>query len=114
MVQVSFSPMEVIYNNIEDILTPVKFIKNNKGVLYGNVSCSIDIETSSFYYNSYGETKKECPLIKKGKKYIPDPEWKKGGCMYMYGIGINGKVVIHRTYEELKEDINKIVLCLDV
>lgn len=109
LVQVSFSPMEVIYNNIEDILTPVKFIKNNKGVLYGNVSCSIDIETSSFYYNSYGETKKECPLIKKGKNYIPDPEWKKGGCMYMYGIGINGKVVIHRTYEELKEDINKIV-----
>ena len=112
--QVNFSPMEVMYKNIEDILTPVKFIKNNKGIEYANVSCSIDIETSSFYYNSYGETRKDQPLIQKGKNKIPDPDWKKGGCMYMYGIGINGKVVIKRTYDDLKSDINKIAKYYDL
>ena len=101
--------MEVMYNSIEDILTPVRFIKNNKGVEYANVSCSIDIETSSFYYDPDGNVRKDQPMIQKGDKMIPDPKWKKGGCMYMYGIGINGKVVIHRTYDELIKDINRIV-----
>ena len=76
-----------MYNSIEDILTPVRFIKNNKGVEYANVSCSIDIETSSFYYDPDGNVRKDQPLIQKGDKMIPDLKWKKGGCMYMYGIG---------------------------
>lgn len=108
-VQVNFSPMEVMYKSVDDILTPVKFYKNNKGIEYGNVACSIDIETSSFYFNDNGDVCKYPPLIKKGNNTIPDPSYKKGGCMYMYGIGINGKVVIHRTYDELIKDINKIV-----
>ena len=105
----NFLPMEVMYKSIDDILIPVKFIKNNKKIEYANVSCSIDIETSSFYYNDQGETLKHQPMIKKGNHMIPDPNWKKGGCMYMYGIGINGKVVIHRTYEDMIKDLNKIV-----
>lgn len=102
--------MEVMYKSIDEILIPVKFIKNNKGIEYANVSCSIDIETSSFYFNGdTGEIRKYPPMIKKGSILIPDPKWKKGGCMYMYGIGINGKVVIHHTYEEMISDLKRIV-----
>lgn len=88
-----------MYKSIDDILTPVKFIKNNKGVSYGDVACSIDIETSSFYYNLNGDV----------AKYPLNPDYKKGGCMYMFGIGINGKVAIMRTYDELVKSIDRVV-----
>jgi len=67
------------YNDIKDILTPVKSYKK-KGIEYLNVACSFDIETSSYYE---GDNKR--------------------ATMYMWGFGINGKVVIKRTWQEFIE-----------
>lgn len=76
--------MELNYNiysikNIDVLLDEFDFIKNNKGYEYANIPCVIDIESSSFYLSS-------C----------------KQSIMYAFVIGINGKCIIGRTYEELK------------
>ena len=79
-----------ISTNIENILDneykKIKKKKNKEIINYLNIIASFDIETSSFY-------------IKKEKQAI----------MYAYGIGINGKVKIGRTWDEFLEDINKII-----
>ena len=51
--------------------------KKRKGATYIDVPFSFDIETSSFYQNN-----------------------EKRATMYMWGLGINGKVIIGRTWEE--------------
>ena len=73
------------FKNIEDILTPVNTYKHKK-IEYLNVASSFDTETSSFYQNKI-----------------------KRACMYLWGFGINGKVYVGRTYEELKRVLFKVV-----
>lgn len=65
------------YDNIDDILTPVKSFKY-KGVDYLNVACAFDTETSSFYIDN-----------------------QKRACMYLFGIAINGKCYVGRTYDDM-------------
>lgn len=74
-----------IYHDVKEILTPVKSYKK-KGVEYLNVASSFDIETSSFY----------------------DKDGNKRACMYMWGLGINGKVIIKRTWQEFVKCLNVI------
>ena len=57
----------------------IHFVKNNQRVQYGNVACTLDLETTSFYV---GEEKR--------------------ALMYAGTIGINGIQYLFRTYEELK------------
>lgn len=55
-----------------------------KGSFY-NVPCAFDIETSSFLHNGY-----------------------KRACMYVWQLGINGAVIIGRTWDEFYEVIERI------
>jgi len=102
------------YANITDIELILKYAvnektdlkKNNKGKYYYNLPVSFDIETSSFYrdldgriYNYEEKTK----LHVKQQK-----ELEKIGLMYVWQFGINGYVIIGRTFDELKELLNKI------
>ena len=57
----------------------VKTVKNNKGISYFNIPAAFDIETSSFYEN--GE-----------KRAIP----------YIWQFGLNGNVIIGRSFEDLQ------------
>lgn len=75
-----------IYQSIDELLTDIPFIRNNKRIEYANVPCTIDIESSSFYTEN-----KE-----------------KRGIMYAFVIGINGKTYIGRTYKELWESMDRI------
>ena len=59
--------------------------------MYANVSCAFDIETSSFYQN-------------KEKKAI----------MYACCLGLNGKLIMFRTWNEFISCINKIVDFYDI
>ena len=61
-------------------------IRTNKKINYYNVSCTIDIESSSFYEDG-----------------------NKRAIMYSFVIGVNGRGVIARTYDELQSIIQKIV-----
>ena len=73
-------------NDIDVILNPnIPFINTNKQIKYANVPCTLDIEVSSFYEN--GE---------------------KRAIMYSFVIGINGKCIIGRTYDELLNALNRI------
>ena len=56
----------------------IKFVKNVHGIAFANIPCCIDIETSSFMEND-----------------------EKRGIMYCWVLGINGKGIIGRTYDEL-------------
>lgn len=81
-----FAIDETIYKSIDELLdNQIPFIKNNKKIEYANVPCTIDIETSSFYEN--GE---------------------KRGVMYAFVLGVNGKCIIGRTYNELWNSLDRI------
>lgn len=81
-----FTIDEKIYKSIDELLdNEIPFIKSNKKIEYANIPCAIDIETSSFYEN--GE---------------------KRGVMYAFVLGINGKCIIGRTYDELWNSLDRI------
>lgn len=76
------------YDNIEDILDDIEFVKKEKDLDISNVSSVFDIETSSFY--------------------TKDDE--KRSIMYAFVLGINGKCVRGRTWEEFEYYLNKIIV----
>ena len=81
-------------NDIEEILVKVnKDTVRLQGIEYYNIPCSFDTETSSFYEN--GE---------------------KRAIMYTWQFGIDGYVILGRTWSELDILFNKInnILLLDV
>lgn len=64
----------------------VKFIKNNKKLEYANIPVAFDIETTSFV----------------------NPDGEKCATMYAFVLGINGKCIIGRTWDEFLLLIDKI------
>lgn len=84
---------EVIYkpDQIEDVIKQVRpnfrFHQLNTKHKYFNVPAALDLETSSFY----------------------NADMEKVGLMYVWILGIYGKVIIGRSWEQLTEVINKIV-----
>jgi len=91
----------------QDIDTVLKLSVNNKnlrgnskGVYYYNIPCSFDIETTSFYRDLDGRqyTYEQVQEIfdKTGKK----PKFEKIGIMYVWQFGINGNIIIGRTWQE--------------
>ena len=82
-----FTIDEKIYQSIDELLDEnIPFINSQKRIAYGNIPCTVDIETSSFY-EQYGN---------------------KRGVMYAFVLGINGKCYIGRTYDELWNAFDKI------
>lgn len=74
------------YDNVYDILGDFELIKKNKYLNYYNIPCVFDIETSSFY-NEYGD---------------------KQSLMYAWVLGINGRCVRGRTWNDFTQTLNKI------
>ena len=77
---------EKIYQSIDEIMAEIPFIKSNKKIEYANVPCAFDIETSSFYEDE-----------------------EKRGVMYAWVLGINGKCILGRTWNEFVNVIQRIV-----
>lgn len=67
--------------DINELLGDFKYIKSNKKIEYLNVACAFDIESTSFY-DEYGE---------------------KAACMYAFVLGMNGKIIVGRTWDEALE-----------
>ena len=85
-------------------------VGNNKGVYYYNCPCSFDIETTSFYRDIEGtlDYKMKRKIQKENPKYNPE----KVAIMYVWQFGINGRVIIGRTWKEFFEMINEIAVYL--
>lgn len=90
-------------SRIAEILCGVRFYKNQKGQEYANVSCSFDIEVSSFYRlrENHDEQCLKPPLKEISK-------WEKCACEYCFVLGINGKCVIGRTWDEAMDCFDEI------
>lgn len=72
---------------------------DNKGTYYYNIPCSFDIETTSFYRDEYGiqyDYKEVQHELEKDSK----AKFEKVAIMYIWQFGINGRVIIGRTWEE--------------
>lgn len=80
-----FELVNKFYEKIEDILTPLNFVRKGKKCKIAEASCAFDIEVSSFYVDN-----------------------EKQACMYCFVFGINGKCVRGRTWEEFKDIILKV------
>lgn len=102
-------PFEVhneIYNpsQIKDVLQMAVTKKNiqctNKGEGVYNVPCSFDIETTSFYRDSAGNTYTYNQYIKLSENATKKVKLEKCAIMYVWQFGINGYVIIGRTWDE--------------
>lgn len=77
----------------------LNFIKTNKRIEYLNAPCAFDIETTSFY--------------QKGDAGIPSLEdegkgYEKKATMYAFVLGIDGKCVLGRTWEDFTNYLHRI------
>lgn len=109
-----FSPSEiehVLKISVNESMT----VGNNKGVYYYNIPCSFDIETTSFYVDENGQVIDYAEKMRR-KKLIPGYNPEKRAIMYIWQFGINGNVIIGRTWQEFFTMLDKIadILKLDV
>lgn len=86
-------------------------VGNNKGIYYYNIPCSFDIETTSFYVDETGNIIDYTEKMKR-KKMIPDYNPEKRATMYVWQFGINGNVIIGRTWEEFFTMLDRIAVKL--
>lgn len=70
----------------------------NRGIYYYNVPCAFDIETTSFY--RYGNVQYTYDDVKLALKANPKSKFEKCAIMYVWQLGINGRVIIGRTWNE--------------
>lgn len=99
-----FSPSQ-IKEVLEISLNDDMLLGSNKGTKYFNAPCSFDIETSSFYVDENGNQIDYNEKLER-KKLIDDYNPEKRATMYIWQLGINGQIIIGRTWEEF-------IKCLD-
>lgn len=87
----TFTLSNKFYDNLEDLLFDIDFIKKNNKTLCGNVASVFDIEASSFYTGDM-----------------------KCATMYAWVFGINGKCIRGRTWEEFEIVIDTLVKYYDL
>lgn len=73
---------------------------NNKGKKVYNIPCAFDIETTSFYRDIDGKTysyEQVCKMTDSNGKRV---KLEKCSLMYVWQFGINGYIIVGRTWEE--------------
>lgn len=63
-----------------------------------NIACAFDIESTSFYYPPTRDRASLKPPVDEFGNV--DESWEKGATMYAFVLGMNGKVIIGRTWSE--------------
>ena len=97
----TYTPNETVFSpmQIADVLAmavdETYLIGNNKKERFYNLPCSFDIETSSFYRDETGETFTYEQVSKLDKT-----KFEKCSLMYVWQFGINGYVIVGRTWDE--------------
>ena len=86
------------------------FLKgNNKKERFYNIPCSFDIETSSFYRGATGETYGYEQAVKLDKTKL-----EKCSVMYVWQFGINGYVIVGRTWSEFTNMMHTVSRALNL
>lgn len=73
----TFSLDDKPVSNIKELFGDFKYIRSNKKIDYLNIACAFDIESTSFEYKN-----------------------EKAACMYCFVLGMNGKFIVGRTWDE--------------
>lgn len=119
-IRIPFITDSPIYNpsEIEEVLkisvNDSMVIGNNKGLYYFNIPCSFDIETTSFYIDE-NDNPIDYKTKMERKQIDPNYNPEKRAIMYVWQFGINGRVIVGRTWIEFFTMLEKIsnVLKLD-
>ena len=82
---------------------------NSKGVYYYNVPCSFDIETTSFYRDEAGCQYSYEQLQKLQGQTGKKIKLEKVATMYVWQWGINGNVIVGRTWREFVDMMQTVV-----
>lgn len=114
MKKITYEQHSGIYkaSDIKDILKVAvndkNVIGNNKRCKFYNVPCAFDIEVSSFYRDEDGNTYTYEQYTKLGVKM------EKCAIMYIWQFGINGYVIVGRTWEEFTTMCNTLAQILEL
>lgn len=84
---------------LAEAVNDANMMGNSKGERFYNVPCSFDIETTSFYRDVDGNayTYEQYMTLQHGDKKV---KLEKAAIMYVWQFGINGHVIIGRTWDE--------------
>lgn len=98
---------KVLKISVNDSMT----MGNNKGIYYFNIPCAFDIETTSFYVDENGQV---IDYAEKARRLKIDPHYnpEKRAIMYIWQFGINGNVIVGRTWEQFFTMLDKIAYLL--
>lgn len=108
-----FNPSEI--SNVLDIaLNDKNKLGNNKGEKVYNIPCSFDIETTSFYRDSTGTVYSYAQYEKLNKGNKTKVKLEKCSVMYVWQFGINGYVILGRTWEQFTQMCDVIAKQLDL
>lgn len=106
MKKIPFQQHETIYTpaDILEVLAlsvnEKNIMGNNKGKKVYNVPCSFDIETTSFYRDVDGKTYNYAQMQKMTTADGRKAKLEKCATMYVWQFGINGYVIVGRTWNE--------------
>lgn len=88
---------------IDMLISDEDLIGNNKGDRVYNIPLAFDIETSSFYRDFNGDTYTYEQVQK-----LDNPKIEKVSIMYIWQLGINGAVILGRTWGEFITVMNRL------
>lgn len=97
-----YTPNDIV-RVLEMAVNDDNIIGNNKKVKYYNVPCAFDIETTSFYRDEHRVYTYD---------NLPNKKCEKCAIMYVWQLGINGRVIIGRTWDEFVRVCNAISVYL--
>lgn len=98
---------------LELALNEKMLMGTKKGIKYYNVPCSFDIETTSFYVDENGKQLDYKQKMER-KKFFEDFNPEKRATMYIWQLGINGLIIIGRTWGEFVQVIEDIGYYLEL
>lgn len=109
MVKINYKDSDLVYNpnDIEHVLNISvndKNLKgNNKGVYTYNIPASFDIETTSFYRDTDGKQYDYNQVSEIREKTGDNVKFEKISIMYVWQFGINGNIIVGRTWQEFTD-----------
>lgn len=108
-----YSPSDIL-TVLASSVSKRNLIGNSKGVYYYNVPCSFDIETTSFYRDEVGSQYTYDDIVEMQKHSAKKIKMEKVAIMYVWQFGINGRVIVGRTWDEFVDMMQTVAEVLEL